>query len=125
MTGDNVEITRVNRPEGRILDWLYDPMCVMKEQIKSLNLDVSEELYFHKLCLYGGDTRRMDSWQNGGFPPQDNIRRAQLEGISRRYMNVVNLILCKLFIYVLLMCVRACEYICGPCHQINRSKNLK
>lgn len=84
--GDNVEITVVNRPEGRILDWLYDPMCIMKEQIKSLNLQKAEELYFRKLCLYNGDTRRMESWQNGGFPPQDNIRRAQLEGTSRRYI---------------------------------------
>lgn len=85
MIGNNVEITSVNRPEGRLLDWLYDPMCIMKEQIKSLNLQETEELYFYKLCLYSGDTRRMASWQNGGFPPQDDIRRAQLEGISRRY----------------------------------------
>ncbi|GFS29962.1 hypothetical protein Acr_00g0009390 [Actinidia rufa] len=48
---DNVEITRVNRPEGRIFDWLYEPM---------------------------------KSWQNGGVPPQDEIKRAQLEGIARR-----------------------------------------
>lgn len=81
---NNVEITSVNRPEGRLLDWLYDPMCIMKEQIRSLNLQETEELYFYKLCLYSGDTRRMKSWQNGGFPPQDDIRRAQLEGISRR-----------------------------------------
>ncbi|KAJ8431557.1 hypothetical protein Cgig2_025599 [Carnegiea gigantea] len=25
--GDDVEITRVNTPEGRIFDWLYEPMC--------------------------------------------------------------------------------------------------
>lgn len=85
MTGNNIEITSVNRPEGRILDWLYDPMSVMKKQIKNLNLQESEELYFYKLCLYGGDKARVDYWQNGGIAPQDEIRRAQLEGLSRRY----------------------------------------
>lgn len=85
MTGNNIEITSVNRPEGRILDWLYDPMSVMKKQIKNLNLQESEELYFYKLCLYGGDKARVEYWQNGGIAPQDEIRRAQLEGLSRRY----------------------------------------
>ncbi|KAJ9170777.1 hypothetical protein P3X46_018857 [Hevea brasiliensis] len=81
---DNVEITSVNRPEGRVFNWLYEPMCIMKEQIKSLNLNKNEELYFYKHCLYGGEPARIESWQNGGIPPQDKIKRAQLEGISRR-----------------------------------------
>lgn len=83
--GDKVEITRLNRPEGRIFDWLYEPMCIMKEQISSLKLDESEELYFYKHCLYGGDENRIKTWLNGGTPPSDEIKRAQLEGISRRY----------------------------------------
>ncbi|XP_012079556.1 uncharacterized membrane protein At3g27390 [Jatropha curcas] len=81
---DNVEITNLNRPEGRVFDWLYEPMCIMKEQIKSLNLNKTEELYFYKHCLYGGDAARTESWLNGGIPPQDKIKRAQLEGMSRR-----------------------------------------
>ncbi|KAM7510270.1 hypothetical protein LguiB_009145 [Lonicera macranthoides] len=81
---DNVEITSVNRPEGRVFDWLYEPLCIMKDQIRSLHLDEAEELYFYKLCLYSGDTTKIESWQNGGVPPRDDIRRAQLEGISRR-----------------------------------------
>lgn len=75
----------MNRPEGRVFDWLYEPMCIMKEQIRSLNLDETEELYFYKLCLYSGDATRIASWQNDGIPPQDKIRKAQMEGISRRY----------------------------------------
>ncbi|KAH9608404.1 hypothetical protein KSS87_011297 [Heliosperma pusillum] len=81
---NNVEITSVNRPEGRVFDWLFEPMSIMKEQLRSLNLVESEELYLHKLCLYSGDTTRMATWQNGGVPPDQEIRRAQLEGISRR-----------------------------------------
>ncbi|KAL5752820.1 hypothetical protein ACOSP7_023010 [Xanthoceras sorbifolium] len=81
---DNIEITNMNRPEGRIFDWLFEPMCIMKEQIRSLNLNETEEQYFRKLCLYNGDVARIESWQNGGIPPEDPIKRAQLEGISRR-----------------------------------------
>ncbi|KAK3223199.1 hypothetical protein Dsin_010224 [Dipteronia sinensis] len=85
---DNVEITSVNRPEGRVFDWLYEPMCIMKEQIRSLNLNETEEQYFLKLCLYNGDTTRIESWQNGGIPPEDPIKRAQLEGINRRLQGI-------------------------------------
>uniref|UniRef100_A0A803KW38 Uncharacterized protein n=1 Tax=Chenopodium quinoa TaxID=63459 RepID=A0A803KW38_CHEQI len=81
---DNVEITGVNRPEGRIFDWLYEPMCVMKEQVRHMNLTEAEELYFYKHCLYAGDIEKIEAWQNGGIPPSDEIKKAQLEGISRR-----------------------------------------
>ena len=91
--GDNIEITSVNRPEGRAFDWLYEPMCIIKDQIRSLNLQETEELYFYKHCLYGGGAVRIESWQNGGIPPHDEIKRAQLEGISRRYDISVNHVL--------------------------------
>lgn len=81
---DNIELTDVNRPEGRVFDWLYEPMSVMKEQIKCLHLKETEELYLSKLSLYCGDMERVDAWNNGGVPPADEIRRAQLLGISRR-----------------------------------------
>ncbi|GFS39976.1 hypothetical protein Acr_00g0065930 [Actinidia rufa] len=81
---DNVELTSLNRPEGRIFDWLFGPMSIMKEQIESLNLVETEELYLYKFCLYSGEKWRIKDWQNGGFPPQDEIRRAQLEGLCRR-----------------------------------------
>ncbi|KAL9238168.1 hypothetical protein vseg_012632 [Gypsophila vaccaria] len=84
LMSNNVEITSLNRPEGRVFDWLFEPMSIMKEQLRSLKLVESEELYLHKLCLYSSDTTRMESWDNGGFPPHEEIRRAQLEGISRR-----------------------------------------
>ncbi|XP_057541157.1 uncharacterized membrane protein At3g27390-like [Amaranthus tricolor] len=83
---NNVELTSLNRPEGRVFDWLFEPMSIMKEQLRSLKLVESEELYLYKLCLYGGDTTRMEAWDNGGIPPREEIRRAQLEGISRRLL---------------------------------------
>ncbi|KAF9603478.1 hypothetical protein IFM89_036751 [Coptis chinensis] len=80
----NVELTNVNRPEGRIFDWLFEPMSIMKEQIRSLHLQEKEELYLLKLALSCGDAQRLEAWENGGVPPYNDIRRAQLEGISRR-----------------------------------------
>lgn len=84
LLGNNVELTSLNRPEGRVFDWLFEPMSILKEQLRSLKLVESEELYLFKLCLYSGDTTRMEAWDNGGAPPHEEIRRAQLEGISRR-----------------------------------------
>ncbi|KAI3915389.1 hypothetical protein MKW92_044317 [Papaver armeniacum] len=83
---DNIQVTDVNRPEGRVFDWLFEPMSIMKEQIKSLHLQKTEELYLAKLALYCGDTQRqrVEAWENGGIPPYNEIRRAQLEGITRR-----------------------------------------
>jgi len=85
LTGDNTEVTSVNRPEGRIFDWLFEPMLLLKEQIKAAALTETEEAYLYKLTLYCGDTQRLAAWQNGGVPPVDEVKKAQLEGLSRRY----------------------------------------
>ncbi|KNA21790.1 hypothetical protein SOVF_040170 [Spinacia oleracea] len=84
LLGNNVEMTGLNRPEGKVFDWLFEPMSIMKEQLRNLKLTESEELYLSKLSLYRGDTARMAAWDNGGAPPREEIRRAQLEGLSRR-----------------------------------------
>ncbi|KAJ0967675.1 hypothetical protein J5N97_024592 [Dioscorea zingiberensis] len=81
---DNVELTSINRPEGRIFDWLFEPMLLLKEQIKAVDLEDTEEKYMCKLALYCGDTRWVTTWQNGGVPPADEVKRAQLEGLIRR-----------------------------------------
>ncbi|ONK60109.1 uncharacterized protein A4U43_C08F14420 [Asparagus officinalis] len=81
---DGVEVTSLNRPEGRIFDWFFEPMLLLKEQIKAIDLTESEEAYLYKLTLYCGDTQRLAAWQNGGIPPADEVKKAQLEGLSRR-----------------------------------------
>eukprot|EP00268_Persea_americana_P037166 TRINITY_DN36807_c1_g1_i1.p1 TRINITY_DN36807_c1_g1~~TRINITY_DN36807_c1_g1_i1.p1 ORF type:complete len:548 (-),score=53.85 TRINITY_DN36807_c1_g1_i1:154-1797(-) len=81
---DNTELTNVNRPEGRVFDWLFEPMSIMKEQIKAAHLQETEEVYLYKLTLYCGDAARVEAWKNGGYPPDDEIRRALLQSISRR-----------------------------------------
>ncbi|RZR80855.1 hypothetical protein BHM03_00006959 [Ensete ventricosum] len=59
-------------------------MTLLKEQIKAANLESTEEEYLYKLALYCGDARMMTSWQNDGVAPADAVKRAQLEGLSRR-----------------------------------------
>ncbi|KAL4180377.1 hypothetical protein AMTRI_Chr13g124910 [Amborella trichopoda] len=71
---DGLEMTSVNKPEERTFDWFFSPISIMMEQLKEANLQESEEAY---LC-------KMEAWQNGGFPPDDEIRRAQLIGMSRK-----------------------------------------
>lgn len=83
--GDNIELTSINRPEGRIFDWLFEPMLLLKEQIRVADLDDIEENYIYKVALFCGDAQRVTTWQNGGVPPADEVKRAQLEGLSRRY----------------------------------------
>lgn len=85
LSGDNTELTRVNRPEEMAFDWLFEPMSIMKEQIKAAHLQETEEAYLYKLTLYCGDAERVEAWENGGYPPDDPIRSALLLSISRRY----------------------------------------
>ncbi|KAL6012498.1 hypothetical protein ACLOJK_002987 [Asimina triloba] len=87
MEGDNTELTSVNRPEGKVFDWLFEPMSILKEQIKAIKLHPEEEAYLLKLTLYCCDTHRMEAWENGGIPPHNEIRRAQLEGIICASLN--------------------------------------
>ncbi|XP_059063095.1 uncharacterized membrane protein At3g27390 isoform X2 [Cryptomeria japonica] len=81
---DGKVLTRANRPEGRAFDFFWEPMSTMLEQLKNLKLNESEELYLSKLVLTGGDSERMEKWHNGGIPPADEIKRGQLQGISKR-----------------------------------------
>ena len=81
---DNVELTSMNRPEGRIFYWLFEPMLILKEQIRVADLDDTEEKYIYS-WLSCGDAQRVTTWQNGGVPPADEVKRAHLVGLSRRY----------------------------------------
>lgn len=81
---DDLEITHLNRPQGKLLDWFFQPVMVLKEQIKVLSLGEGEIRFLEKAVLFGNNTQRMNSWDNGSLLPQDAVRAAQIEGISRR-----------------------------------------
>ncbi|XVF59438.1 hypothetical protein PTKIN_Ptkin07bG0276000 [Pterospermum kingtungense] len=81
---DGVEINHMNRPKDKLLDWFFNPIMVLKEQIKVIKLGDNEVRLLQKLVLFGSNTTRMDAWDNGSSVPQDSLRAAQIEGISRR-----------------------------------------
>lgn len=85
---DDFEITHLNRPQDRLLDWFFYPVLVLKEQIKALNLTECEVRFLEKLVLSGSNAQRMGSLENGSWVPQDALRAAQIQGISRRMMGM-------------------------------------
>lgn len=82
---DGVEITHLNRPNDKLFDWFFHPLLVLKEQIRVIRLGEGEERFLQKVVLFGNDTKRIEAWDNDSNVPQEALRAAQLQGISRRY----------------------------------------
>ncbi|XP_071710149.1 uncharacterized membrane protein At3g27390 [Rutidosis leptorrhynchoides] len=86
---DGLEITNFNRPQDRLLDWFFHPILVIKEQIKVIQLSEGEIRYLEKMVLFGSDSQRMQSWDNGSYLPDELLRAAQIQGIGRRMTGLV------------------------------------
>jgi hypothetical protein len=81
---DNVtEITSRNRPKDKFFDWFFNPLLIIKDQIKAENLSEAEEDYFCKLVLLSGDPERLKN-SNIGSPPESEFKRAELDALARR-----------------------------------------
>ncbi|KAK1314514.1 putative membrane protein [Acorus calamus] len=61
---------------------------VLKEQIRVISLSEGEVRYLEKSILFGGDVARMDSWDNGSVVPEDALKNAQIQAISRRLVGM-------------------------------------
>lgn len=81
---DEVVVTNENRPQDRLVDWFFNPLMVLKEQMKTLKLGDGEMQYLERVLLFGSHPQRMEAWENGCVIPQDPLRAAQIQGISRR-----------------------------------------
>uniref|UniRef100_A0A0V0HBQ9 Putative ovule protein n=1 Tax=Solanum chacoense TaxID=4108 RepID=A0A0V0HBQ9_SOLCH len=57
---------------------------VLKEQIRVLSLEDSEMRFLEKVVLFESNSERFKAWENGSVAPQESLRAAQIEGISRR-----------------------------------------
>ncbi|KAK8952437.1 hypothetical protein KSP39_PZI003081 [Platanthera zijinensis] len=88
MLSTGIEVTYLNRPQDRLLDWFFQPVMVLKEQIKVLKLEVEEVRFLEKLVLFNGDSVGMQSWENGSVVPQDALKTAQIQAISRRLVGM-------------------------------------
>ncbi|XP_076903774.1 putative membrane protein At3g27390 [Bidens hawaiensis] len=85
---DNVtEINTTNRPKDGFYDWFLNPLLVIKDQIKALNLTESEAEYLGKLVLLSGDAEKLKN-SNIGPPPESEIRRAELDALTRRLQGI-------------------------------------
>ncbi|XP_010275588.1 PREDICTED: uncharacterized membrane protein At3g27390-like isoform X2 [Nelumbo nucifera] len=89
---DGIEVTHLNRPQDRLLDWFFHPIMVLKEQIKVINMGECEMRFLEKIVLFGGDTQRMKAWEHGSTVPQDALRAAQIQGIGRRLIGMTRCI---------------------------------
>ena len=76
---DVVDAIINSRKKNIVFEWFFEPL------IRAEQLQKSEELYLSKLVLLRGFPDRMEAWQNGGIPPIADVRRAELEALSRRY----------------------------------------
>lgn len=81
---DGVEVTHLNMPKDKLLDWFFNPIMVLKDQINIINLVEGEVRFLERVVLFGSSTHRMEAWENGSILPQDALRAAQIQGISRR-----------------------------------------
>ncbi|KAF7136089.1 hypothetical protein RHSIM_Rhsim08G0101400 [Rhododendron simsii] len=86
---DNIEVTHLNRPQDRLLDWFFQPVLDLKEQIRVIRLGDGETRLLEKIVLFGSNTQRMEAWENGSLVPQDALRAAQIQGISRRMTGMI------------------------------------
>eukprot|EP00250_Pteridium_aquilinum_P004085 c14322_g1_i2 orf=270-2129(-) len=85
---DGVEVTMDNRPQDRVLDWFFEPLLILKEQIRAAKLKETEELYLLKCVLASGDLGRLSEWQIGGLDPEDEVRKGELLAWSRRVQGI-------------------------------------
>ncbi|XP_071713156.1 uncharacterized membrane protein At3g27390-like [Rutidosis leptorrhynchoides] len=87
MSENGTEITSANRPQDTFYDWFFNPLLVMKDQVKAQNLTESEEVYLGKLVLLGGDAQKLKE-KNIGPPPESELRRAELDAVARRLQGI-------------------------------------
>ncbi|KAK1314493.1 putative membrane protein [Acorus calamus] len=84
---DNTEITTMNRPRDVVFDWFFDPIMIIKEQIKVENFSEAEENYLCKLVLLIGDSKRLQSL-NAGMNFENERRRAEIDAFARRLQGI-------------------------------------
>ncbi|KAF8399860.1 hypothetical protein HHK36_015731 [Tetracentron sinense] len=88
LLSDNAtEITTTNRPKDAFFDWFFNPLLIIKDQIKAENLSEAEENHLCKLVLLGGDPERLKN-SNLGSPPECEHKRAELDALARRLQGI-------------------------------------
>ncbi|KAI5341308.1 hypothetical protein L3X38_020582 [Prunus dulcis] len=88
LLSDNVtELTSSNRPKETFFDWFFNPLLIIKDQIKAENLSEAEEAYLCKLVLLNGDPLRSKN-SNIGSAPESERKQAELDAFARRLQGI-------------------------------------
>ncbi|KAM0948966.1 putative membrane protein [Dioscorea sansibarensis] len=88
LLSNGVELTHQNRPQDRLLDWFFHPVMVLKEQIRVIKMSDDELSFLEKLVLFTGNIPSIHDLENGCLVPQDALRAAQIQAISRRLVGM-------------------------------------
>lgn len=75
----------MNGPSDKLFEWFIGPLLVMKEQVKRLQLDESEEICLRELVIRCRNDKP-EEWDDTEFASSNKVRRAQLQSIIRRYI---------------------------------------
>ncbi|RZB70489.1 putative membrane protein, partial [Glycine soja] len=78
----DVVLTRTNGPKDRVFEWFIGPLLIMKEQLKNLELEGTEETCLKELVMKCKNEVLEES-DSTGFPSDNTVRRAQLQAIIR------------------------------------------
>lgn len=81
--GDGSEITSDNRPRHTLFDWFFDPLMVIKEQIKAENFTEEEEEHLKMQVLLAGDPSRKGALPH--VPSLNERKKAETDAFARRY----------------------------------------
>lgn len=87
LLSDNTELMTHNRPKDTFFDFFFDPLMIIKEQIRVENFSEEEESYLSKLVLLISQPERL-SLINAALQPQNERRRAEINAIARRLQGI-------------------------------------
>ncbi|KAG8065017.1 hypothetical protein GUJ93_ZPchr0004g39625 [Zizania palustris] len=87
LAGDGSEITSDNRPKSTLFDWFFDPLMVIKEQIKAKNFTEEEEEYLKMRVLLIGEPDRIKA-SLPHVPSLDECKRAEIDAFARRLQGI-------------------------------------
>ncbi|KAK9271722.1 hypothetical protein L1049_002085 [Liquidambar formosana] len=84
---DGTEITSTNRPRDTFFEWFFNPLLIIKDQIKAENLSEAEEDYLGKLVLLSGDPARLKKL-NIDSPIKSERKQAEVDALARRLQGI-------------------------------------
>ncbi|CAN6232328.1 unnamed protein product [Urochloa humidicola] len=84
---DGSEITSNDRPKSKIFEWFFDPLMVIKDQIKAENFTEEEEGYLEKQVLLTSDPKRAKE-NLIRLPSLSEQKQAEIEAFARRLQGI-------------------------------------